>query len=432
MAKLPPSVVFINRVYPPGRGATGRVLRDLAQSFARDGWIVTILTTGPQDKEEKDGSIRVIRVKSRVKGKSLFGYAGAWMRLVLRGWKMTQPDLIVTMTDPPMLLLAGHILAKTKKSRHIHWCQDLYPDVFPMVGLALPDFMMNGLKKLSHRILRRCDRVVAIGRCMAKHLAQSGIDPKKIAVIPNWPEAELLNIPAQSTQARHQARAQETSNKIARSAAAVARPFEELFHDGDMPKFRVLYAGTLGRAHPTGTILDAAEILAKDHPEIEFVCVGDGPGHEKLALQRTKRGLENIRFLPWQPNSRLRDVMESGDVHLISLHQDAAGLMVPSKLYAALAVSRPCIFLGPQHSETARVIADFKAGVVIPQGEADVLARTILTYCENGEVWFSAHAGAGQAGRIFIPDEAIAAWIKRARETVGISANESAASTRAA
>jgi hypothetical protein len=112
--------------------------------------------------------------------------------------------------------------------------------------------------------------------------------------------------------------------------------------------------------------------------------------------------------------------MESGDVHLISMAEDAAGLLVPSKLYSALAVRRPCIFVGPVQSEAARVINDFKAGAVVPQDEPEILAQTIIGLRSNSEAWFSAHEGASKAGRIFIPDEAIAAWIKRARDTVGL------------
>ena len=59
-----PTILFMNRVYPPVRGATGRVLRDLAKSFAREGWHVTIITTGPKASKERDGGIRIIRVKA--------------------------------------------------------------------------------------------------------------------------------------------------------------------------------------------------------------------------------------------------------------------------------------------------------------------------------------------------------------------------------
>src|SRR5262249_35654055 len=148
-----------------------------------------------------------------------------------------------------------------------------------------------------------------------------------------------------------------------------AKSYEELFRDTE-PKFRILYSGNLGRAHPVQTILDAATLLAGTNPEIEFVFVGDGPQFDRLAHERARRGLENIRFLPYQPASRLRELMESGDLHLISMSDRAAGLLVPCKLYSALAVGRPCILVGPAQSEVARIIEDFHAGTVVPQGQA--------------------------------------------------------------
>jgi glycosyltransferase involved in cell wall biosynthesis len=266
---------------------------------------------------------------------------------------------------------------------------------------------------------------------MARQLSNTGVDPRKIAVIPNWPDFELLglspanDIPGASAGIRDRFRNVNGSDRRRKRRKdvndAVARPFQDLFRDGDHPKFRILYSGTLGRAHPLGTILDAAEILNRQNPDIEFVFVGDGPGQEKLAAERSRRGLENIRLLPWQPPSRLKELMESGDVHLISMNHDAAGLIVPSKLYSALAVQRPCIFIGPMNSETAKVINDFSAGVVIAQGEADALVRAIQSFRHNSDTWFAAHNGAAQAGRIFVPRESIAAWIKRARDTVGLA-----------
>lgn len=422
-----PTVLFMNRVYPPGRGATGRVLRDLAKSFVRDGWRVTILTTGPEAREEKDGPIEVIRVPSRMKGKTVLGYGGVWTRLLMAGLRLPAHDLVVTMTDPPLLVLAGQAVARAKKSRHINWCQDLYPDLLPTIGMKLPDGAIAILRRASRRAMQRCDRVVAVGRCMARQLSQSGIDPKKIAVIPNWPDFELLERPPANDTApdlrkgfRNVNGSERRRKKRKEPEDAAARPFQQLFRDDDNPKFRILYSGTLGRAHPIGTVLDAAEILNRNNPEIEFVFVGDGPGQERLAQERARRGLENIRFLPYQPPSRLKELMESGDVHLISMNQDAAGLLVPCKLYSALAVQRPCIFVGPSHSETAKVINDFRAGTVVPQGEPDVLARAILSFRNSSDAWFAAHNGAAKAGRVFVPDDAIAAWIKRARDTVGL------------
>lgn len=414
-----PSVLFLNRVYPPGRGATGRVLRDLARGFVRDGWDVTIIATGSTAREEKDGEIRVLRVPAVLKGKSVFGYFNVWARLLHAGLKLSAHDLVVTLSDPPMLVTAGQVIARVKKTRHINWCHDLYPDLLPILGMRIPDFMMKGLRKVARHSMSRCDKVIVVGRCMARLLAQGGMDPKRIAVIPNWPENELMhgrgprfNVKGGFRRANGQTKAQE--------GEAAARPYEELFRDEGAPKFRVLYSGNLGRAHPVGTVLDAAEILAREYADVELVFVGDGPGQDRLAQERDRRGLQNIRFLPWQPASRLRELMESGDVHLISMKHDALGMLVPSKVYAALAAGRPCIFVGPPLCEAARVVSDFKAGRVVSQGDAEALAWAIMAYRCDGQAWFSAHEGAMKAGRIFVPEESISAWIKRARDVVGL------------
>ncbi len=405
-----PSVAFLNRSYPPGRDSSGRVLRDLARAFARDGWEVTVITTGPQARQERDGSVRVVRLRGPARTRSVAGYTWLWIRMLTYGLTMPRTDLIVTMTDPPLLVVAGRILARLKKTKHMHWCQDLYPDLLPAMGIRLPPPIMKFLKVASRRAMKAADKVVVVGRCMARHLTHSGMDPRRVAVIPNWPDVELTEKAFAASQAAAAANG---------SGANGARSYEDMFRDTE-PKFRILYSGNLGRAHPVQTVLDAAALLAGPHPEIEFVFVGDGPQFDRLAQERTRRCLENVRFLPWQPPSRLRELMESGDVHLISMNEGAAGLFVPCKLYAALAVGRPCILIGPENTETARIIDDFKAGAVVPQGCPERLAETIRTYRLDGDAWFSAHNGAARAGRIFVPDESIKAWVSRARDVANI------------
>lgn len=410
MASKKPSVIFFNRVYPPSRGATGRVLRDLARAFAEDGWNVTVVTTGPRAVREYDGPIKLVRIKALVKAKNISAYGAVWLKLLWAGLNMPRHDLVVTMTDPPMLVVAGRMLAALKRSRHIHWCQDLYPDLLPALGFRLPESRMAFFKKLSRRSMKKCDKVVTIGRCMAKQLTHSGLEPRRVAVIPNWPDFELLSAENyEKLRQRALRRVEEVEG---------ARPFDQLLTDGAERKFRVLYSGNLGRAHPVDTVLGAAMLLDKVHPEIEFVFVGDGPQYEWLAQERSRRGLDNVRLLPYQPAIRLRELMESGDLHLITMKHESAGMLVPCKLYAALAVARPCIFVGPEDSETAKVIRDFDAGSVVPQGDAQRLAQEIRRYRLSSEDWFSAHEGASRAGQVFVPEESFNAWLQRARDIV--------------
>ncbi len=411
-----PSVLFINRTYPPGKGATGRVLRDLAQAFSQDGWQVTVLTTAEQASQKNEGQIRVRRLKASTV-KTPLNYFMIWMRLLIAALRMPRHTLVVTMTDPPLIVAAGRIIARRKQSSHIHWCQDLYPDIMPVIGMKLPKFAMTWLQDVSRRAMKSCNRVIVVGRCMARHLAHTGLDMSKVTVIPNWPDREIAHPIPISIKI----------NNIANDHAGIHKKAAvddngQHVHFDTAPKFRVLYAGNLGRAHPVSTILDAAAILQFQHPEVEFVFVGDGPVHERLVVERTRRGLENIRLLPTQPAERLRELMESGDVHLISMKQEAAGMLVPSKLYAALAAERPCILIGPEQSETARVIHDYHAGSVVPQGSPAALAETIHNYLTDGNAWFSAQEGAIRANQEFLPSQSMTTWIKRARESVKIGA----------
>lgn len=399
-----PSILFINRVYPPVRGATGRILRDLARAFAREGWKVTVLT-GPSDTDdrENDGAITLLRMQGKEKPSNILGYAWLWLKFLYAGLRAPRTDVVVTLSDPPMLASAGRIIKKIKKNRHIHWCQDLYPDVFPSLGTHFPSFIMDRLKKSGRKALVNADKVIVIGRCMARNVATSGIEPKNISFIPNWPDFELSRPP-------------KVKGVLQIPDVPGAKPPEAQVMNG--PKFRVLYAGNIGRLHPVEIILDAAAILDEQHPEIEFTFVGDGPRFEYIARERSRRGLHNIRLMPFQPKNKLREVMESGDVHLISLKEDALGMAVPCKIYPAFAVARPSIFIGPDDSEVAQVIRDFNAGTVVAQDRPQDLAAAIKHLRLSGEAWHAAYEGAMAAGNVFVPKESIDAWIQRAWNVV--------------
>lgn len=398
-----PSVLFINRIYPAQRGPTGRLLRDLAKAFVEEGWHVSVVSSGPKAGVERDGPITVYRTKGPEKP-SMLGYPWLWFKLYALARKAGHADLVVSMTDPPMLAVLGAKVARAKKARHLHWCQDLYPAAFSALGIRIPGFVLKRLEAAQGKALQSADRIIAIGRCMAKTLNAQGLDARKISVIPNWPDLELVHPAPEIKQF-----AEDTAKK---GGEVQTKPYSVQLKNG--PKFRVLYAGNVGLAHPAETILRAAALLEEDHPEIEFVFVGDGRRIEKLARERDSLGLGNIRFIPYQPAHKLREIMESGDVHLIVLREEALGLMVPSKLYAALAVGRPVIFAGPHGSEVDHILTDFKAGVRTAPGDEKALAAAVLNYRMSGDAWHEAHEGAMEAGRVLTPKESMKAWIKRA------------------
>ncbi|PZQ43501.1 MAG: glycosyltransferase WbuB [Micavibrio aeruginosavorus] len=406
MASAKPSVLLINRVYPPSRGASGRVLRDLAKEMTRAGWSVTVLTTGDKSFSEKDGGITVYRAKAPMNPRGVISYARVLLSLYRAAMKQPRHDLVVTLTDPPLLVTVGRRFAKKKRCSHMHWCQDLYPDLFPSIGVKMPDFIMRALSRSARRSMNKSGKVIAVGRCMAKYLAHTGVETGRISMIPNWPDIELVD-PNRKVK-RNDVRLKDN--------VPLARPAETLLRD-DSPRFRILYAGNIGRAHPMKAILEAAEHLSS-YPEIEFVFVGEGPNHDRLAAERARRGLQNIKLLPYQPASCLKDLMESGDLHLISMRDDAAGLLVPCKFYSAIAAARPTIYVGPADTEIGRMIRDYGCGAIVPQGDGQTLAQAIMYFRNDPDAWFSAQQGAEQAAADSRPVKSILSIMKEAETTI--------------
>jgi colanic acid biosynthesis glycosyl transferase WcaI len=394
-----PRILFINRVYPPARGTSARVLRDLAHGFAEAGWDVTVLCAGQRSVQLRDGDVNVVRVHTTSR-KTAFGFFRVWVSLLIAALRLEKTDVVVTLTDPPLLVTAGRVIAQIKGAKHLHWCQDVYPDLAPLVGLNLPRRMMTYLSQVSRRSMTSCDKVVAVGRCMARHLVQTGVQSSRVTIIPNWPEG--FSRPLVTANVKATAPANDDS--------------DDMMLKDKTPKFRVLYSGTLSRVHPISTILEAASLLQSQHTDVEFLFMGEGPAHERIAVEKARLGLENVKLLPPQPDDVLPEFLANADVHLISLKDEAAGMIVPARVYAAFAAGRPSILIGPAQSEAAQVIEEFKAGTIVPQGRADLLARAIATYRTESDAWFQAHQGAQKAATIYRHDRAIQNWIARTKD----------------
>lgn len=394
-----PSILLINRVYPPVRGATGRLLQDMANALEQSGWKVTILATDTEPSFEAQANISIKRIKSAEKYKTAFGYILNWCRLLVTALKMPKHDVVLTLSDPPMLYVIGGFVSQFKGSAHVHWCQDLYPDLFRALGVKLPQPLIKILMKISRRSLKKCARVVVIGRCMAEMITKTGVPAANVAMIANWTDFEVI---APSSGADH--------NLLPIKTTGVAKKPEEMFRN-DSPKFRVLYAGNIGRAHPMRSVIEAATILSK-HEEIEFVFVGDKSVHSILARERGRRSLENIKFMPYQPIEKLRDLMESGDIHLVTMRNEAKGLLVPCKFYSGLTVGRPTVFVGPKDCEVGHVIKDYSAGKVVAVNDPKALADAIYKYRTDGDAWFQAQEGALRAGQAYHPSHSLHKWIE--------------------
>lgn len=163
-----PSILFINRVFPPDRGASGRCLSELAARVARAGWRVTVLADG-QGPAEAPRGVEVRRTGVGGGRPGAGGYPAALARLVAGALLLPRHDVVVTMTDPPLLAL-GRLPLALRHGATLHWCHDLFPALLPVVGVRPPGLVLRALEAVAAGALRRHDAVVSIGRCMDARL----------------------------------------------------------------------------------------------------------------------------------------------------------------------------------------------------------------------------------------------------------------------
>lgn len=376
----PHSILFINRVYPPAEGATGTLLSELAGELAQAGWRVTVVTSrtsAQQARSETRAGVRIERVSGlpftrASHWRRALSYLSLYPALLWRAWWLPRHEVVVALTDPPLLLALGALLTWSKRSRLIHWAQDLYPELAEEVGvLRKGGLLAQALRGLSTWALRRCDRIVAVGHCMKARLTERGVSSEVIEVIPNWGQISC------------------------------ADPGSFRREHGLEYRFVVMYSGNLGLAHPFEAMLDAAERLQPALPRMEFVLVGDGPRLPWVREEVARRQLSHVRFLPFQPREKLGQSLAAADIHLASMKQNLCGLVVPSKVYGVLAAGRPCVFLGPEASEPAQFILEHGCGSVLENATGARLAACLAQWATNAGLLQQAQRRAkSMAGRV--------------------------------
>lgn len=367
-------VLFINQYYWPDSASTAQHLADLAESLAARGHECHVLCgrgaykpgTPPSPREEVHRGVRIHRV-----GATSLGRKSTWHRMTdylsfhasAARACLTLPrvDVVVTLTTPPIIGLLGTLLRKARGSRHVYWSMDLHPDASVALGRMSPRGpLVAGLQWLSDAVYRQADVVVALGPYMADRLAAKGVRPGRLARVPVWSrEDEVFPVPREGHPLRKSL--------------------------GLADKFVAMYSGNLGLAHSFDEFLGAARAL-RDRPDIVFLFVGGGPRLAEVRRAVADESLANVRFLDYFPREQLHSSLSIADAHLISMRREMTGIVVPGKLYGAMASARPCVFVGPAHCETADTVRQADCGMTVPLGDVDGLTRALTTLVDDPEL----------------------------------------------
>jgi colanic acid biosynthesis glycosyl transferase WcaI len=354
-----PRLLVLNQYYWPGIEATAQLLTELCEALAEDAEVkvVTGVLHGHEDAPRRvvQNGVEIVRVPSTSFERSKLGaraanYLTYLTSALLRGLRGPRPDVVLCMTDPPIVADIALLVARRYRAPLVVISQDVFPEIAVQLKRLENPVAMRLLRGLVSLYLRRADRIVAIGDTMRRRLEEKGARPDRLRVIPNWVDTSRL-VPL------------EKANDWAR-------------HIGLDKKFVVMHSGNVGHAQDLDSLVRAATFL-RDLDDLSIFIIGTGARHAELVALAELLEVDQVTFLYYQSRGVLPQSLSAADVHVVGLAPGLAGYVVPSRLYGILAVARPVIVAAEAESETAEVVARIGCGIVVPPGRPELLARAI-------------------------------------------------------
>ena len=369
------NICFFNRSYWPDQAATGQFLTELAEDLVnRHGCDVSVVAGRPLHADRDEGrrrgaierevrsGVTILRANgTRFSPRRFAGRASNYLSYFasanLARFSVGRPDVVVSLTDPPIVGLAALWTARRAGARFVFLCEDIFPEVAALLEDFSNQTVNRTLDRINRYLLREADAVVALGDRMRRRLVEEkSADPSRIAVIHNWADCEAIAPGSKD-------------NAFART-------------QGFADKFVLMHSGNIGLSQNLDVLVEAAARLTSK-PRLVIAIVGDGARRGALEQDVARRGLTNVRFLPYQPKAALHDSFASADAFLVSLKAGIEGYIVPSKLYGILAAGRPYIAAVDPSCEVATIARDYGCGVLAAPGDPDALAAAIATLYDD-------------------------------------------------
>lgn len=248
-------------------------------------------------------------------------------------------------------------LARWLRARRIallHACE-LYANIFALPAAAAAGVPVRigsrrgigspvdvrGLLLLQRLGYLSAHRIVANSRAAANKLREEGVPERKIAVIPNG-----LNL----------------------DAFPLTPP--------RMRRRVVVAVANLRRGKGLDTLLRAAVLVLRTHPDARFKLVGEGVLRASLETQAAALGIsERVEFLGAQED--VGRILQRCDIFACPSHMEA----FPNVVMEAMAAGLPTV--ASNIGGIPELIANERSGLLVPPGAAEPLAAAIVRLMDN-------------------------------------------------
>ena len=352
-------ILLTHRYFWPDTAPYALMLRSIGAALAAAGHEVHIFASRPSyragqtaPRRERLGVLEVRRCRVLPESRrnpvfrllNVFIYCTALFFRVLR----LRPDVVSASTFPPVVAAwSASLAARLVGAKFVYHMMDIHPEVSKYSGGRLGrGLVFRLLRWLDNQTLRRAAAIVVLSKDMENTLKTRGLGVLPIHIINNFLLDDFDKSQAPPAEYRKEA-----------------------------GKFRVIFAGNLGRFQNLDLLTEGVARAFAEHPELELFLLGDGaalPG-----LKARWKGHKQVKFAPFLPFSQARALIEEADLGLVSLSPDIYRVAYPSKLLTYLGLGVPVLALVEPESELAIDVESRMLGVV-PQSTTAAGVRAAL------------------------------------------------------
>ena len=374
-------ITLITQFFPPDYAATGQLLDRLTNKLSQLKINSTIIC-GMPNYAFKDKNINrfdfkhnrlIIRTRlstfmrrsfiGRILNSFLFCINGLYNLIFI----LPKSDLLIFTTEPPFAPFISIVTSFLNRTKYILIVYDSYPNIlFENNVLSENNILIKLWLYLNKFVYLNAERIITLSSPMAmKFISDYPYTKNKISIIPSWADEKKIKPLSKSKNwfiKKHKLK----------------------------DKFVILYSGNQGRCHDFQTILDTA-LLLKDNSKILFLFIGSGYHNNLIKEFKINHKLHNIKLLNYQPYNYLPFSLTAADLALVSISENSANLIAPSKLYGHLAAGTPIGVISPPNSYLEELVKVNNIGGSFRNGQSKEFKEWIinLLYDEKLKLLYS-------------------------------------------
>lgn len=320
--------------YPGGRVYSGYKIK-LIQRECIDGVHITRLPLYPN--HDQSAIKRVLNYASFAASALVYGLFVA-----------KRADVMYAYHPPLTVGVAASLIRWVRGIPLVYDIQDMWPDTLQATGMLNNPRALALVGRVCDWVYKRVDQLVVLSPGFRRLLMQRGVPESKIKVIYNWADESALASPV--------------------GVVPDVLP--------GVDRFRVVFAGNMGKAQALDTVLDAAAILQARGSRASFVMLGGGVEASRLKTRALAMKLENVVFLPPVPMSEVGTVLAAADVVLVHLRKAPLfEITIPSKTQAYMAVGKPLLMA--VIGDAADLVRQAKCGLTAESENPQALADDV-------------------------------------------------------